>query len=243
MFERKSDPSTAPKRPFPSLDSKKNDPPAGGQIDILRQENLMLSQRVQELEKQVQNLTITNEFLLDQNAQLRMGVKATTTAVAAPPGSAVVPAVPAAVPAVVPAVVSMSVAAANMPQPPPVMSMAADQPIRISGAAVGIPPQNATITMATLDQPQNATITMSTLDAPPPAVPAPTASLPMQQPMPSSAAVMSCCHGPEMTPAGHVQQTAAGNTVHVQQTAAGNTVHVQETRLVTFPITSMRQPM
>ena len=38
-------------------------------------ENLQLRTQLQELEKRVSDLTATNEFLLDQNAQLRMGVK------------------------------------------------------------------------------------------------------------------------------------------------------------------------
>ena len=42
---------------------------------MLQHENMLLKQRVEELQKQVSDLSTTNEFLLDQNAQLRMGVK------------------------------------------------------------------------------------------------------------------------------------------------------------------------
>merc|ERR1712242_621964 len=44
-------------------------------FQMLQDENLQLRTQLQELEKRVSDLTATNEFLLDQNAQLRMGVK------------------------------------------------------------------------------------------------------------------------------------------------------------------------
>merc|ERR1712080_694198 len=53
---------------------------AGGSQD----ENHQLRAKILELEKRVSDLTATNEFLLDQNAQLRMGGK---TAVPGPPVS------------------------------------------------------------------------------------------------------------------------------------------------------------
>jgi len=40
---------------------------------MIQEENCQLKGRVQELEKKVSDLLATNEFLLDQNAQLRMG--------------------------------------------------------------------------------------------------------------------------------------------------------------------------
>ena len=53
---------------------------------FLDEENTMLRKKIEELKKQVSDLTATNEFLLDQNAQLRMGGKRTTnvTAVTVP---------------------------------------------------------------------------------------------------------------------------------------------------------------
>lgn len=53
---------------------------------LLDEENAMLRKKVEELKKQVSDLTATNEFLLDQNAQLRMGGKRTAnvTAVTVP---------------------------------------------------------------------------------------------------------------------------------------------------------------
>ena len=44
-------------------------------IFFSKEENLQLRTQLQELEKRVSDLTATNEFLLDQNAQLRLGVK------------------------------------------------------------------------------------------------------------------------------------------------------------------------
>ena len=44
-------------------------------MDMIQQENMLLKSRVEELKKQVQELTTTNNFLLEQNAQLRLSVK------------------------------------------------------------------------------------------------------------------------------------------------------------------------
>ena len=41
----------------------------------VQEENHQLRTQLSELEKRVSDLTATNEFLLDQNAQLRLGVK------------------------------------------------------------------------------------------------------------------------------------------------------------------------
>lgn len=53
---------------------------------FLDEENTMLRKKVEELKKQVSDLTATNEFLLDQNAEIRMGAKRTAnvTAVTVP---------------------------------------------------------------------------------------------------------------------------------------------------------------
>ncbi|PNF27563.1 Zinc finger CCCH domain-containing protein 10 [Cryptotermes secundus] len=53
---------------------------------LLDDENSILRKKIEELKKQVSDLTATNEFLLDQNAQLRMGGKRTAnvTAVTVP---------------------------------------------------------------------------------------------------------------------------------------------------------------
>jgi len=46
---------------------------------VIQEENCQLKDRIQELEKKVSDLLATNEFLLDQNAQLRMGGAGQTT--------------------------------------------------------------------------------------------------------------------------------------------------------------------
>ncbi|XP_021937074.1 zinc finger CCCH domain-containing protein 10-like isoform X2 [Zootermopsis nevadensis] len=53
---------------------------------LMDDENSILRKKIEELKKQVSDLTATNEFLLDQNAQLRMGGKRTAnvTAVTVP---------------------------------------------------------------------------------------------------------------------------------------------------------------
>lgn len=57
--------------------------PAEARFLMLEEENVVLRRRLEELKKQVSDLTVTNEFLLDQNAQLRLGSKRTTTSLAA----------------------------------------------------------------------------------------------------------------------------------------------------------------
>lgn len=49
---------------------------------VLEDENALLKKRISELQKQVNDLTATNEFLLDQNAQLRLSGKRTTSVTA-----------------------------------------------------------------------------------------------------------------------------------------------------------------
>merc|ERR1719361_1449010 len=72
MFERRG----GPDRKRRCLEGPYNDggPPPHA-FQMVQEENLQLRTQIQELEKRVSDLTATNEFLLDQNAQLRMGVK------------------------------------------------------------------------------------------------------------------------------------------------------------------------
>ena len=62
-------PSMYPENPAPASHNSLAD------MDMLQQENMLLKSRVEELKKQVQELTTTNNFLLEQNAQLRLSVK------------------------------------------------------------------------------------------------------------------------------------------------------------------------
>lgn len=91
-------------------------------MNMIQHENMLLKQRVEELQKQVSDLSTTNEFLLDQNAQLRMGVKqptcATTVVNAVPATQITVPQPTAGVISVQPAAISMG------GQPTPTISLA-----------------------------------------------------------------------------------------------------------------------
>jgi len=72
MFERRGRPDRK-RRCLEGPYSEGGPPPHAFQM--VQEENLQLRTQIQELEKRVSDLTATNEFLLDQNAQLRMGVK------------------------------------------------------------------------------------------------------------------------------------------------------------------------
>ncbi|XP_013781032.1 zinc finger CCCH domain-containing protein 10-like [Limulus polyphemus] len=54
-----------------------NPMPVQHDFRLLEEENLILQRKVEELKKQVSELTATNEFLLDQNAQLRISKQTT----------------------------------------------------------------------------------------------------------------------------------------------------------------------
>ena len=68
MFERRG----APDRKRRCLEDQYSEgAPPPHAFQMLQDENLQLRTQIQELEKRVSDLTATNEFLLDQNAQLR----------------------------------------------------------------------------------------------------------------------------------------------------------------------------
>ena len=110
--------------------------------------------KAEELKKQVHDLSTTNEFLLDQNAQLRLGVKASTTVVSAlhsgipqisvqPPQAAPPP--PAAAPPPAPQTPTAAAAAAATappPQPPP------NLPPPTSMVSIAVPVQPPAISIA-----------------------------------------------------------------------------------------------
>lgn len=77
MFERRGRPSRKRRcLEGPYSEGGPGGPPAPPHaFQMVQEENLQLRTQIQELEKRVSDLTATNEFLLDQNAQLRMGVK------------------------------------------------------------------------------------------------------------------------------------------------------------------------
>ena len=77
MFERRGGPG-GPDRKRRCLEgpySEGGGGPPPHAFQLVQEENLQLRTQIQELEKRVSDLTATNEFLLDQNAQLRMGGK------------------------------------------------------------------------------------------------------------------------------------------------------------------------
>lgn len=70
--------SPADRHPFTQLNAN--------EYQMVQEENNALRRKVEALRKQVADLTATNEFLLDQNAQLRLSKPSTGVNQAAPPG-------------------------------------------------------------------------------------------------------------------------------------------------------------
>lgn len=206
-------------------------------IEMVQQENMLLKQRVEELKKQVQDLGTTNEFLLEQNAHLRMGVKHSTASVVsvatAPP----------------PTATQLSAALPPPNQPP--LSLAIQPTISMSPAVVTAPacslpaavgpPPTLSLSMASLQQPPPATITM-TPAAMAGSITAIEGAIPVQS-MPN--VTMSSLTPTEMTLSGAqpVSATSRQNQQPNGGQPAPSQVHVQETRIVSYPITSIRQAM
>lgn len=65
------------------------------EIRMLEDENTMLRKKIDELKKQVSDLTATNEFLLDQNAQLRLNKQTTNVTAVTVPAVTITNTVPA----------------------------------------------------------------------------------------------------------------------------------------------------
>ncbi len=188
----------------------------GGESDdaytMLQQENCLLKERVKELKKQVQDLTTANEFLLDRNAQLRLGVKATTAA-------AVVNAMPVSTAhhhphAHAPGVVSMQ---------PPTISIAAAPVCSLPAATITMAVEGGAAAAAAAGAPPPPTA--APVVAAPAAPPPPPISLPVQEPLPQLQEPQQAAQPPRPTAA----------------PAAAGTVQLQETRLVSYPITSIGQ--
>ncbi|XP_043245649.1 zinc finger CCCH domain-containing protein 10-like [Amphibalanus amphitrite] len=92
---------------------------------LIEDENRILQRRVQELQKQVDDLTTTNEFLLDQNAQMRLAKQSAS-------GAGVTTLATVSVPAVSMAAGSGGVAAA------PITMCPISQPLVAQGAAAQV---------------------------------------------------------------------------------------------------------
>lgn len=171
--------------------------PSSTAIQMLQEENLVLKQRIEALKKQVQDLSTTNEFLLDQNAQLRLGVKTSVQAAQAapqpPPTALTVQSIPPGQAAIVaPASIAQAV----------VSSMPQQTVVSLPQAVASMPPQSAagTITMAAL-----------TAEGPPPTV-----SLPVPVPATGPTGELMSCH--PAAPQGGPPPPSASNAVHVQET-------------------------
>ncbi|KAJ1524876.1 hypothetical protein ONE63_009741 [Megalurothrips usitatus] len=146
--------------------------PAEARSLMLEEENVVLRRRLEELKKQVSDLTVTNEFLLDQNAQLRIGSKRTTTSLAALTVPAVTitnagPPLPAQITsAQTPAPPQMMVATGTLRT---VAASVATVPVSIAAVA-GTPVSIATVSMAPVSmQPPIVTMAQQTIgvSAPP----------------------------------------------------------------------------
>ena len=189
-----------------------------------QQENILLKQRVEELKKQVSDLSTTNDFLLDQNAQLRLGSRVAAIAGCQPTGQSAVTTVVQAQPggplAVVPTI------------PPPSSAQVVDGHTGCSEINVGIcsegkhytsSPQGPQQALGQLNQAtaltQSPVVTISsiTLAVPPPAM--------SMAAMSSMAAATSMSLAPVQTSialAGPMQQTA---TLPTSMSLAGPIQH------------------
>ncbi|KAL8621031.1 hypothetical protein ACOMHN_043521 [Nucella lapillus] len=92
--------------------------PNSYQYQVLEEENVALRRRVEELKKQVADLTATNEVLLEQNARLRVSKSATVSAVQMQASQALPPAV--------------TLSLAGMAQPPNLQASALAAPLNTS---------------------------------------------------------------------------------------------------------------
>ncbi|XP_063223907.1 zinc finger CCCH domain-containing protein 10-like [Bacillus rossius redtenbacheri] len=151
---------------------------------MVEDENMMLRKKVEVLKKQVSDLTATNEFLLDQNAQLRMGSKrtASVTAVTVPavtitntgaPTMQVQPITAQIQPAQAPTPQQMVNAAVAAGALRTVTASVATVPVSIAAVA-GAPVSIATVSMAPVQIPPPV-VTMAqqtlTVEGPPPPPP------------------------------------------------------------------------
>lgn len=125
---------------------------------VLEDENALLRKKIEELKKQVSDLTATNEFLLDQNAQLRMSGKRTNVTAVTVPAVTITNTVPPSQAPTPQQMVNAAVAAgtlrtvtASVATVP--VSIATVAPVSISAvsmAPVSIPPPIVTMAQQTI---------------------------------------------------------------------------------------------
>ncbi|XP_032674046.1 zinc finger CCCH domain-containing protein 10-like [Odontomachus brunneus] len=158
---------------------------------VLEDENTFLRKKIEDLKKQVSDLTATNEFLLDQNAQLRMSGKRTNVTAVTVPAVTITNTVPpsqaptpqqmvnaavaagtlrtvaasvATVPVSIGTVAPVSMAAVSMApvsMPPPIVTMA-QQTISMSGSG----PQATNQQPPNTQQPASLPLSISAATAP-----------------------------------------------------------------------------
>ncbi|XP_014477188.1 PREDICTED: zinc finger CCCH domain-containing protein 10-like [Dinoponera quadriceps] len=158
---------------------------------VLEDENTFLRKKIEDLKKQVSDLTATNEFLLDQNAQLRMSGKRTNVTAVTVPAVTITNTVPpsqaptpqqmvnaavaagtlrtvaasvATVPVSIGTVAPVSMAAVSMApvsMPPPIVTMA-QQTISMSGSG----PQATNQQPPNTQQPASLPLAISAATAP-----------------------------------------------------------------------------
>ncbi|XP_012235323.2 zinc finger CCCH domain-containing protein 10-like [Linepithema humile] len=127
---------------------------------VLEDENVLLRKKIDELKKQVSDLTATNEFLLDQNAQLRMSGKrpANVTAVTVPAVTITNTVPPSQAPTVPQQMVNAAVAAGTLRTvtasvatvPVSIATVAPVSIAAVSMAPVSIPPPIVTMAQQTI---------------------------------------------------------------------------------------------
>lgn len=157
-------------------------------IWLLEEENTLLRQRVAELKKRVDDLQATNEFLLEQNAQMRINDKgaASLTAVTVP-AVTITNTVPAG------AQLGAQMQPAQAPAPHQmaairtVTASVATVPVSLAAVAAGTPVSIATVSMAPVQIPPPV-VTMATAQQNPSAGPQP---LPMSISDPAAAPLVS----------------------------------------------------
>ncbi|XP_075213922.1 zinc finger CCCH domain-containing protein 10-like [Lycorma delicatula] len=147
---------------------------------MLEEENMMLRERVSELKKRVDDLQVTNEFLLEQNAQLRLRDKNATGLT-----TVTVPAV----------TITNTVPGANQIQQAPTPQQMVNAAIRTVTASVATVPVSlaavtpvslAAVSMAPVQQMPPPVVTMAQQAAPPPTDPQVPRPLPMSMSAPSA---------------------------------------------------------
>jgi len=121
------------------------------ELSILHEENLLLRRKIEDLKKQVSDLMATNEFLLDQNAHMRIQGKLPTVSTVA---TVTIPTVTIANSVTVPVTSSVTALGSLCPPVQTVQAMTTTVPLMTSqstsnlNASIPYPPSLATVSIA-----------------------------------------------------------------------------------------------